>query len=54
MGVLRLNRAAVENAQFVGELRAERFSGFGSDNGGASAAICGVAVFPVPMAQTGS
>jgi len=33
MGVLRLNRAAVENAQFVGELRAERFSGFGSDNG---------------------
>src|SRR5208282_3123467 len=33
MGVLRFDRAAIEDAEFVGELLAEGFGGFGSDDG---------------------
>jgi len=32
MSVLRFDRTAVENAEFVGEFLAEGFGGFGSDN----------------------
>jgi len=52
--VIRLHRPAVENAQLRGELLAEYFRGFATDNGVGFPASSGVAVLPVPIAHTGS
>ncbi len=52
--VLRLHRSTVKNSQAIGVFLPKSLRRLGPDQHMIIAAICGVAVFPVPIAHTGS